>query len=97
LIIDGDKNEPKAGAANKSRFTEPQILAILKQGESGVPVPDLCREHGIPGYSRMTKKLMIERLIAKGVDAPRIPLEALSKAELIEALRDMIKHERHAD
>ncbi len=31
----------------KSRFTEPQILAILKQGESGVPVPDLCREHGI--------------------------------------------------
>jgi hypothetical protein len=45
----------------------------------------------------MTKKLMIERLIAKGVDAPRIPLEALSKAELIEALRDMIKHERHAD
>jgi transposase-like protein len=47
LIIDGDENEPKAGAANKSRFTEPQILAILKQGESGVPVPDLCREHGI--------------------------------------------------
>ena len=31
----------------KSRFTEPQILAILKQGESGVPVPDLCREHGM--------------------------------------------------
>ena len=31
----------------KSRFTEPHILAILKQGESGVPVPDLCREHGI--------------------------------------------------
>ena len=31
----------------KSRFTDAQILAILKQGESGVPVPDLCREHGI--------------------------------------------------
>jgi putative transposase len=31
----------------KSRFTEPQIPAILKQGESGVPVPDICREHGI--------------------------------------------------
>lgn len=58
---------------------------------------ELCREHGIPGYSRMTKKLMIERLIAKGVDAPRIPLEALTKAELIEALRDMINHERYAD
>jgi hypothetical protein len=58
---------------------------------------ELCQEHGISGYSRMTKKLMIEHLIAKGVDAPRIPLEALSKAELIEALRDLMNHERHAD
>lgn len=47
LIIDGDDNEPKAGAANKSRFTEPQILAILKQCDSCVPVPDLCREPAI--------------------------------------------------
>jgi len=31
----------------KSRFTDNQILAILKQAESGVPVPDLCREHGM--------------------------------------------------
>jgi putative transposase len=31
----------------KSRFTAAQILAILKQGEGGVPVADLCREHGI--------------------------------------------------
>jgi len=31
----------------KSRFTDAQNLAILKQGEGGVPVADLCREHGI--------------------------------------------------
>ena len=31
----------------KSRFSENQILSILKQAESGVPVPDLCREHGM--------------------------------------------------
>ena len=31
----------------KSRFTDAQILAILKQGENGVAVADLCREHGI--------------------------------------------------
>jgi putative transposase len=31
----------------KSRFTEGQMLAILKQGENGVPVADFCREHGI--------------------------------------------------
>ncbi|HYF02275.1 MAG TPA: IS3 family transposase [Patescibacteria group bacterium] len=31
----------------KSRFTESQIVAILKQHEAGVTVADLCREHGI--------------------------------------------------
>jgi putative transposase len=30
-----------------SGFSEPQILAILRQAEGGVPVPDLCREHGM--------------------------------------------------
>ena len=31
----------------KSRYTDSQILAILKQAEEGVKVPDLCREHGM--------------------------------------------------
>ena len=31
----------------KSRFTDSQIMAILKQAESGVPVSQLCREHGM--------------------------------------------------
>jgi len=30
-----------------SRCSEPQILAILRQAEGGIPVPDLCREHGM--------------------------------------------------
>ena len=30
-----------------SRFSDSQIMAILKQAESGVPVPELCREHGM--------------------------------------------------
>jgi len=30
-----------------SRFTESQIINILKQAEAGSPVPDLCREHGM--------------------------------------------------
>ena len=31
----------------KSRFTEEQIIGILKQHEAGRRVPDLAREHGI--------------------------------------------------
>ena len=31
----------------KSRFTEEQIVAILKESESGIKNTDLCRKHGI--------------------------------------------------
>lgn len=31
----------------RSRFTDSQIMAVLKQAEAGTPVFDLCREHGI--------------------------------------------------
>jgi len=31
----------------QSRFSDSQIIAILKQAEAGSPVPELCREHGI--------------------------------------------------
>ena len=30
-----------------TRFSEPQILSILRQADSGVPVAELCREHGM--------------------------------------------------
>ena len=30
----------------KSRFSEEQIIGILKQHEAGVKAADLCREHG---------------------------------------------------
>lgn len=28
----------------KSKFSESQIVAILKQGDAGVPIKDLCRQ-----------------------------------------------------
>jgi putative transposase len=31
----------------KSRFSDSQIVAILKQADAGTAVPALCREHGI--------------------------------------------------
>ncbi len=30
-----------------SRFTDSQIIAVLKEAEGGTPVPELCRTHGI--------------------------------------------------
>ena len=34
-----------------SRFSETQILGILKQAEGGLAVPELCRQHGMSDAS----------------------------------------------
>ena len=34
-----------------SRFSQEQIIGILKQGEVGVKVTDLCRQHGISDHT----------------------------------------------
>jgi putative transposase len=41
-----------------SKFNESQIIAILKQQESGLSVNDICREHGIsqPTFFNWKKK-----------------------------------------
>ena len=31
----------------KSKFTESQIVAILAEGDAGLPVAEVCRKHGI--------------------------------------------------
>ena len=31
----------------KKRFSEEQIIAVLKEAEAGAKVLDLCRKHGI--------------------------------------------------
>ncbi len=31
----------------KSRFTETQIVAILREGDSGIKIKDLCRKHQV--------------------------------------------------
>ena len=57
----------------RSRFTDSQILPILKQGEGGVPIADISREHGISNatfynwrskYGGMDASLMSEMKIA---------------------------------
>lgn len=42
----------------KSRFTETQIVAILKQADAGMPIKELCRKAGIsePTYYNWKSK-----------------------------------------
>ena len=42
----------------KSRFTETQIVSILKQADAGVAVKDICRQDGIsvPTYYKWKSK-----------------------------------------
>ena len=35
----------------QSRYSDSQIISILKQAEAGTPVPELCREHGMSSAS----------------------------------------------
>ncbi len=51
-----------------SRYTDSQIMAILKQGEAGIPAPALCREHGMSSatYYKWRAKY-------GGMDAEAIP------------------------
>ena len=51
----------------------------------------LCRQHGIRGYSRMSKTLMIARLRDAGVEDPPVPIEAFSKPELLSLLHKILK------
>ncbi len=35
----------------RSRFSEEQIISILKEHEAGIPVAELCRKHGVSDAS----------------------------------------------
>lgn len=39
----------KGGRMKRSRFSEDQIIGILKEQEAGLATADLCRKHGISG------------------------------------------------
>ncbi len=77
----------------KSRYTDSQILAILKQNESGVAVPDLCREHGMSSatfykwrakYGGMDASLMkrLKELEAENRRLKKMYAEERIKAEI---------------
>lgn len=79
----------------KSRFTDSQIIAVLKQAEGGMPVPELCREHGISSatfykwrskYGGMDASLMarVKELEAENARLKKMYAEERLKAELVQ-------------
>ena len=77
-----------------SRFSESQIIAILKQAEAGTPVPELCREHGMSSasfykwrskYGGMDAALMsrMKELEAENARLKKMYAEERLKAEVV--------------
>jgi putative transposase len=78
-----------------SRFSDTQTLSILKQAEGGVPIPELCREHGISSatfynwrskYGGMDASLMklLKELEAENRRLKKMYAEERLKAEIVQ-------------
>lgn len=79
----------------KSRFSDSQILKILKQAEAGTPVSELCREHGMSSasfykwrakYGGMDASLMqrLKELETENKRLKKMYAEERLKAEIIQ-------------
>jgi len=77
----------------KSRYSDSQILSILKQAENGIPVPELCREYGMSSalfyrwrskYGGMNLSLMkrMKELESENARLKRMYAEERLKAEI---------------
>lgn len=82
----------------KSRFTEEQIIKILAEGQAGVKVADLCRQHGISHptyylwknkYSNMTVS-EVKRLRALEAENSRLKRIVADQQLDIVALKDVL-------
>jgi putative transposase len=78
-----------------SKFTDSQIMFILKQAESGTPVVTLCREHGMSNttfykwrakYGGMDASLIarLKELEAANAKLKKMYAEERLKAEIIQ-------------
>ena len=79
-----------------SKFTDSQIIAILKQNESGVSVPDLCREHGISSatfYKWRAKFGGMDASMMKEIKELRAENARLKKMYAEERLKSEIRQE----
>lgn len=80
----------------RSKFTESQIIAILKQNESGIAVAELCREHGISSatfYKWRSKYSGMDASLIKRMKALEEENRRLKKMYAEERLKSQIRQE----
>jgi len=79
----------------QARYSESQIMTVLKQAEAGVPVAELCREHGMSSasfykwrskYGGMDASMMarMKELEAENRRLKRMYAEERLKSEIIQ-------------
>ena len=69
----------------KARCSDAQIMGILKQAESGVPVSELCREHGMSSASFYKWRAKFG-----GMDASMMSdMKALAVRQLLQPICDL--------
>ena len=83
----------------KKRFSEEQIIGILKEHQAGMPVADLCRKHGISSATFYAWKAKfggmtvsdVRRL--KDLEAENAKLKKLLANSMLEidAMREVLK------
>ncbi len=80
------------------QYTEEQIIAVLKEGEAGTPVSELCRKHGMSDatyynwkskYSGMTVS-DLKKLKALEDENRRLKQIVAEQALDIRALKDLL-------
>jgi putative transposase len=82
----------------RSRYTEEQIIGILKEQEAGVPVAELCRKHGMSDatfYNWKSKYGGLEVSEAKrlrGLEAENAKLKRLLAEAMLDnaGLKDLL-------
>lgn len=82
-----------------SRYTETQIVSILKEAEAGLAVKEVCRKHGISSatYYKWKSKYggleasELKRIKELEAENARLKQMYADKAMETEALRDLIE------
>jgi hypothetical protein len=89
----------RTGAALQSLSAAEQsesvaLTALLGQGsflkQSVAALKQLCKAHGIKGYSKLQKNALAQMLESHGITPPAPPLESYSKQELISLVRQLL-------